>query len=238
MDHDANIRNVDPHAECASRANNVKLVRALANAQDIEETARLQFGDRLGADHAAALRDQIAADRLILHMTDITLAEVRRQLTDDVGEAAIAVKNARRHFGRWKKRLPKIGLQDVPDFDQAAVSAAAFEDFQRAARQDWRAVDHVATDVPGIRSEVVVKDGVGAAAQFAAVLGPDALAPVAVAAGLGRQQVEQGVAVARLGSRRLALDRLLEEVRAGGFPSASACVGSRSSREPLSRPLS
>ncbi len=30
-----------------------QLVRALANAQDIEETARLQFGDRLGADHAA-----------------------------------------------------------------------------------------------------------------------------------------------------------------------------------------
>ena len=133
MDHDANIRNVDPHAECASRANNVKLVRALANARRIEETARLQFGDRLGADHAAALRDQIAADRLILHMTDITLAEVRRQLTDDVGEAAIAVKNARRHFGRWKKRLPKIGLQDVPDFDRRLSQQLHLKNFQRAA---------------------------------------------------------------------------------------------------------
>ena len=37
------------------------------------------------------------------------------------------------------------------------------------------------------RSEVVIKDGVGAAAQFAAVLGPDALAPVVVAAGLGQE---------------------------------------------------
>ena len=34
--------------------------------------------------------------------------------------------------------------------------------------------------------------------QFAAVVGPDALAPVAVATGLRAEQVEQGVAVARV----------------------------------------
>ena len=43
-----------------------ELVRALTNAQDIEETARLQFGDRLGADHAAIGDDANPANRKAL----------------------------------------------------------------------------------------------------------------------------------------------------------------------------
>src|SRR5262245_41963984 len=43
--------------------------------------------------------------------------------------------------------------------------------------------------------EVVLQDVHAAAAQLAAVLRPDALSPVTEAARLGRQQMEQGVAV-------------------------------------------
>ena len=39
-----------------------ELVRALTNAQDIEETARLEFGNRFGADHAAIGDDANPAD--------------------------------------------------------------------------------------------------------------------------------------------------------------------------------
>jgi len=97
-----------------------------------------------------ALRDQIAADRLILHITDITLAEVERQLGEFAGEAAAAMKKARRQFGGWKKRLPKTVKGDPPSFDQAVVAEAAFKQFRKRAQDDWRVVDHAATAVAAV----------------------------------------------------------------------------------------
>jgi hypothetical protein len=97
-----------------------------------------------------ALRDHIAADRLILHITDITLAEIERQLGELAGEATAAMKKARRQFGGWKKRLPKAVKGDLPDFDQAVVAEAAFKQFRKRMQEDWRAVDHAATAVAAV----------------------------------------------------------------------------------------
>ena len=97
-----------------------------------------------------ALRDQIAADRLVLHITDITLAEIERQLGDVVGGAATAMKDARRQFAIWKKRLPKSVTGDFPDFDHTPVAEAAFKEFGKRAQADWRVVDHNATAVAAV----------------------------------------------------------------------------------------
>ena len=97
-----------------------------------------------------ALRDYIAADRLILHITDITLAEIERQHAELAGEATAAMKKARRQFGGWKKRLPKVVKGDLPDFDQAVVAEAAFKQFCKRMQEDWRAVDHAATAVAAV----------------------------------------------------------------------------------------
>ena len=97
-----------------------------------------------------ALRDQIAADRLVLHITDITLAEIKRQLGEFVGDAAAAVKKARRQFGGWKKRLPRIVTGNLPDFDQIGVAKAPFKQFLERARDDWRVVNHDATAVAAV----------------------------------------------------------------------------------------
>lgn len=93
------------------------------------------------------LRDHILADRLVLHITDITLAEIERQLGELAAEPTSALKKARRQFGGWRKRLPKIVRGDFPEFDQAVVAKAAFKQFRKRAQEDWRVVDHDATAV-------------------------------------------------------------------------------------------
>ena len=63
--------------------------------------------------------------------------------------------------------------------------------------------------------EIVIEDRRGAAAKFAAVVAPEAFAPVAVTTRLGREQVEQSVSITRIGRGRLGLEYLLREKRAG-----------------------
>lgn len=94
-----------------------------------------------------ALRDHIAADRLVLHITDITLAEIERQLAELAGEAAAAVKKARRKFGDWKKRLRRTVTDDLPDFNEPVIAEAAFKQFRKRAQDDWRVVNHAATSI-------------------------------------------------------------------------------------------
>jgi hypothetical protein len=94
-----------------------------------------------------ALQEQIEAGRIILHMTDITLAEIERQLRDYVAEAAQAVKAARKQVGIWKKRLPKTVSQELPVFDQDAVAKKAFWRFRKSCTEDWQSRQHVATAV-------------------------------------------------------------------------------------------
>ena len=97
-----------------------------------------------------ALQDHVSADRLVLHITDITLAEIERQLVDFAGEAAAVIKKAARQFGGWKKRLPKTMAGDVPSFDQVKVAKAAFKQFRQRAQEDWRVVHHAATAVAAV----------------------------------------------------------------------------------------
>ena len=48
-------------------------------------------------------------------------------------------------------------------------------------------------------------NGLGAAAEFPAVIRPDALTPIAIATGLRAEQVEQRVAITRVVGRNAAL---------------------------------
>src|SRR6185436_16561252 len=49
------------------------------------------------------------------------------------------------------------------------------------------------------RLKVVGKNGFGSAAEFPPVVGPDPLAPITIATGLGAEQVKKRVAIARVG---------------------------------------
>jgi PIN domain len=95
-----------------------------------------------------ALGDHINTSGLILHTSDITFAEIERQLHDFVGKTALAMATASRQLGRWRHRLPHLVSQDVPTFDQDRVAGAAYAQLRQAAITDWHAVWHKAMDIP------------------------------------------------------------------------------------------
>ncbi|MGO6900879.1 PIN domain-containing protein [Rhizobium ruizarguesonis] len=92
------------------------------------------------------LGKKIAAGQLILHTSDITLAEIKRQLTEYVTESARELKVARKVAGRWRARHPDL-VAEIPEIDVNAVSAAAFRKIVQAIRSTWYATFHQATSV-------------------------------------------------------------------------------------------
>ncbi|MGO6685832.1 PIN domain-containing protein [Rhizobium leguminosarum] len=95
------------------------------------------------------LGEKVSADQLILHTTDITLAEIRRQLTEFVTESANSVKAARKSAGRWLNRHPDL-VTEIPELNVEMVSAAAFQKIYQAIRVAWNATYHEATSMSAL----------------------------------------------------------------------------------------
>jgi predicted nucleic acid-binding protein len=95
------------------------------------------------------LGKKIAAGQLILHTTDITLAEIRRQLAEFVAESATELKAARKKAGRWRARHPDL-VAEIPEIDVDAVSSAAFRKMLESIRLEWAAIFHQATSVSAV----------------------------------------------------------------------------------------
>lgn len=87
---------------------------------------------------------------LVLHTSDITLAEIQRQLREFVGATGQALDAARNKLGRWRHRHPKLVPDDVPAFDVDAVATAAFEKMQNAIVREWGAIGHRAMEIAPI----------------------------------------------------------------------------------------
>ncbi|MBP8234696.1 MAG: DUF4935 domain-containing protein [Rhizorhabdus sp.] len=91
------------------------------------------------------LAEQIAARRLVLHTTDITLNEVSRQIAEDVEQSRLAVSKLRKDIDRWRHTVP--GIATLPELD-AGTAATLFKAFRRASKDEWRAREHRATEHP------------------------------------------------------------------------------------------
>lgn len=105
-----------------------------------------KLGHNPAAPPLVALKELLSSGRLVLHITDVIFQEVERQLHDFVGETTSALKGAKRHLGRWVQRYPKL-VTTLPEFDQAAISMAAFRDFSSFIRS-VRAIEHGIDTVP------------------------------------------------------------------------------------------
>jgi PIN domain len=109
-----------------------------------------QLGHNPDSPPLKALADHITANGLVLHTTDITLAEIRRQLREFVGKTEVAMSQACRQLGRWQKRHPRLVPVGVPEFNSDAIAQAAYKHFDAAATR-WNVKRHIATDVPALQ---------------------------------------------------------------------------------------
>lgn len=87
------------------------------------------------------------ADRaVVLHITDITLLEIRRQIAEDVAAKARDLATIEKSFRQWRytsKDVPKPSL-----INSAAIASDLFGRFAKTVIEDWAAVVHRAQDMP------------------------------------------------------------------------------------------
>lgn len=74
------------------------------------------------------LKQQIEMHRIVLHITDITLMEVRRQIRERVLTRQREIKSLEKDLSHWRKIAPGT-LNDAIDIDVASLSDALYEKF-------------------------------------------------------------------------------------------------------------
>ncbi len=91
-----------------------------------------------------ALKEQIEAHRVVLHTTDITLLEVRRQICERVLTRQRELDKVEKSFLRWRKQAPRSAPKALLGFDAEALSAELFERFRAFLQVECQAKVHPA----------------------------------------------------------------------------------------------
>lgn len=94
----------------------------------------------------ATLARHIADRALVLHITDITLLEIRRQIAEDVATKARDLATIEKSFRRW--RHSSKGLPEHASVDPVVIAADLFRHFAKAVVEDWAAIVHRAQELP------------------------------------------------------------------------------------------
>lgn len=106
------------------------------------------YGHDLTRPPLAALGGHLSNEFLILHITDITLSEIERQLNEDAKKTAAEVTKIRRSLERWNSLAPRA-VGACPDVvDAGALANAAFTQFRHTIYGEWNAQTHAALDLP------------------------------------------------------------------------------------------
>jgi hypothetical protein len=97
--------------------------------------------------YMSLLKEQVASHRVILHTTDITLLEVKRQIHEAVLAAQRELKKSEKRLNQWRKLAP-ISAPTLPvSFEPATLSAELFQQFEQFLRDDCKAEIHPAMSV-------------------------------------------------------------------------------------------
>lgn len=101
----------------------------------------------------AALKEHISAHRVVLHTTDVTLLEVKRQLKETVLARTRELGKIEKSFQRWRKQAPNSAPKTMPNFNANALADELFERFRRFIAYECGAEVHLALKM--ISPEVV-----------------------------------------------------------------------------------
>lgn len=94
----------------------------------------------------ATLARHIADRAVVLHITDITLLEIRRQIAEDVTAKARDLATIEKSFRRW--RHTSKGLPEPASVDPPSIAADLFRHFAKTIVEDWSATVHRAQELP------------------------------------------------------------------------------------------
>ncbi len=84
----------------------------------------------------------------VLHTTDVTLREARRQIGEAERELANEVDKVARRVERWNRRYRHARDRfPVPESIEPSEGGAAYRQFARIVRHDWNAHVHAAADL-------------------------------------------------------------------------------------------
>ncbi|MYZ47295.1 PIN domain-containing protein [Propylenella binzhouense] len=88
------------------------------------------------------LKDHIQAHRVVLHVTDITLLEVKRQLVEAAHTRARELIAIERDLRRWRKQAPDATPKRVLEIDAAGIGEELFQRFYSFIAHECRAKVH------------------------------------------------------------------------------------------------
>lgn len=93
------------------------------------------------------LKETVSSHRIVLHITDITLLEVKRQISELVLAQQRDLLAVEKHFARWRKSAPSVAPKSIPQFDANALALELFREFDSFLRHECRAMAHSALGV-------------------------------------------------------------------------------------------
>lgn len=96
------------------------------------------------------LKQHIDAHRVVLHTSDVTLAEVKRQIRENVAEQYRELEKIEKKLKGWRKGAPKSAPTSPVKFDVELLAAELFQNFEVFIRFYCRAEVHLALDIPAV----------------------------------------------------------------------------------------
>ena len=93
------------------------------------------------------LKEQVTSHRVVLHTTDITLLEVRRQIRERVFARRRDLSDIEKDLAPWRKLAPKAAPKSEIGFDAEALSTELFQRLERFLRHECKAEIHSALAV-------------------------------------------------------------------------------------------
>lgn len=88
------------------------------------------------------LKDHIQAHRVVLHTTDITLLEVKRQLVEAAQTRARELVAIEKDLRRWRRQAPNATPKWLLEIDAAAIGEELFERFHAFIARECHAKEH------------------------------------------------------------------------------------------------
>ena len=94
------------------------------------------------------LQEKIGAHRIVLHTTDITLLEVKRQIRESMIAHGRELAKIEKDLVRWRKASRDNGPSAPTTYDVEMLTADVFKEFETFVTRSCNAVTHAALAIP------------------------------------------------------------------------------------------